>query len=98
MSRLNKGRIYVLYNPGTTEDCYKVLFTKHITRIINFYNKCYPEDFEVKYISNEISNYKNMLKKIRNKLREYHIKSDFFKCNLNIIIDCIKEFSSSQPI
>jgi hypothetical protein len=94
---MSKGYVYVLYNPAFDKygECYKIGQTKDIKSRLSSYSTPYPEKCEIKYITDEIVNYKEIEKKVHNILKEYRISNDreFFKCGLDKVIDCIKEVS-----
>ena len=97
MSTNTKGYVYVLYNPMFEKygECYKIGQTKNIKRRLHDYATPYPEKCEIKYITDELDNYKEIEKKVHRFLSEFRMNGnrEFFQCNLNIIIECIKENS-----
>ena len=97
MSAEEGGYVYVLYNPmfNTYGECYKIGQTRDIKSRLNSYRTSYPEKCEIKYITDELDNYKEIEKKVHRCLSEFRMNGnrEFFQCNLNTVIECIKENS-----
>jgi len=99
---MSKGYVYVLYNTmySIHGECYKIGQTKNIEKRLKDYTTYYADNCEVKYITDELDNYKDVEKQVHKILKEYRINTsrEFFKCNLDIIIDCIKKVSLCKNI